>query len=157
MASSGFQPEPGTREALVREIDDFSSDLKHWQDRDYYAHERWHNAAIYPPILLFTVAVVSSIAGALAGQTVAAVVAGIAVALAGLASRLGCQQRADYYANHGNIVVTCNRRANLLKAKVTSDPQSVRDGFKQLEELFNEMSMLRMSLVTDSEAPDQRN
>jgi hypothetical protein len=156
MASSGFQHEPGTREALFQEIDDVSSDLTKWQDRDYYAHKRWHNAAIYLPILLFTVAVASAIAGALAGKTVAAVVSAIAVALAALASRLGCQNRADYYAHHGNVVVTCNRRASALKAKVTSDPRSVEDGFKQLDGLFDEARSLRTSLGTDTEVPQQR-
>jgi len=155
-SGTGIEHEPGTREALVKEIDDFSSDLRKWQDRDYYAHKRWYNAAIYLPILLFTVAVVSAIAGALAGKTVAAVVSAVAVALAGLASRLGCQNRADYYAHHGHVVVTCNRRASALKAKVTSDKRSVEDGFNRLDELFDEVRTLRISLGTVTEVPHQR-
>ena len=39
-SGTGIEHEPGTREALVKEIDDFSSDLRKWQDRDYYAHKR---------------------------------------------------------------------------------------------------------------------
>jgi hypothetical protein len=147
------EPQPGTRKALVHEIDDFCADLKTWQDRDYFAHRRWYNAAVFLPIILFIVAAAAAVAGAVAGKGIAAVVGAIVVSLTGLVSRLGCQARANYYARHGNLLVTCTRRARLIKARTVEDPQSVENGFMRLEELFEQTKSLEVELVTGRRGP----